>query len=58
MHGTLTFFVSVLDVLQVGMGSGGESMILIVKGEPFMELKMTDYSMDDLGTLFSKLQPK
>ena len=45
------------DVDKVGMGSDGDSMVLIVKGEPFLELKMEDYGMEELGRLFSKLQP-
>jgi len=45
------------DIDKVGMGAGGASMVLIVKGEDFLELKMEDYAMDDLGMLFSQLQP-
>lgn len=40
------------------MGRTGDSMVLIVKGEPFVELVIADYGMEALGELFSKLQPK
>ena len=44
------------DVEKVGMGKTGDSMVLIVKGEEFMELSMADYNMEALGDFFSKLQ--
>jgi hypothetical protein len=40
------------------MGASGDSMVLFVKGEAFLELKISDYPMDQLGVLFSKLQSK
>ena len=40
---------------QVGMGPNGESMQVMVGGEVFLELVVTEFSMEALGDFFSKL---
>ena len=42
---------------KVAMGEGGMSMIVMVAGEPFVEIKVEDYPMDKLGEFFQKLTP-
>jgi len=45
------------EIEKVAMGGDGASMVVMVAGEPFVEIIVSDYPMDELGAFFQKLSP-
>ena len=45
------------EIDKVAMGPDGGSMIVMVGGEPFVEIVVSDFPMDQLGAFFQKLTP-
>eukprot|EP00960_Hanusia_phi_P071297 767520-Hanusia_phi.AAC.1 len=46
---------SLKDIQKVAMGKDPNSMAIFVAGDPFVEISVTDYPMDQLGAFFQKL---
>ena len=42
---------------KVAMGPDGSSMVVMVAGEPFVEIVVSDFPMEQLGKFFEKLNP-
>ena len=45
------------QIEKVAMGADGGSMVVMVAGQPFVEIIVNDFPMDQLGAFFQKLTP-
>jgi|LauGreDrversion2_3_1035106.scaffolds.fasta_scaffold68256_1 hypothetical protein len=45
------------EIEKVAMGPDGGSMVVMVGGEPFVEIVVSEFPMEQLGAFFQKLTP-